>query len=149
MKLSKTNIFLISFLGAGVIVYSGLLFLLPVVLNSSFMVQKYEQAIAKKTGFPVKIDGFKFVTHPNLSFGVKVGKIISKTDKSSDIVNISDISYSTKLLSVKPEKVDIKDIYIDFSKIQSFVESKNKTSSKDKFDLGYFPLLNINHIYIR
>lgn len=149
MKLSKLNIFLISFWGTGVIFYAGLLFGVPAVLNSQVMVHKYEDIISKKTGFPVKIEGFKFETHPNLSFDISAAKILSKTNGGVDVVNVSDIFYKTNSLSVKPKSVDIKDVYIDFSEIQSFMQGKKDSSDKSDFDLGYFPLLNIKRIYTK
>ena len=120
MKLSKFTIFSISFLSAGVLFYAGLMFVVPAVLNSDLMVQKYEQIISKKTGFPVKIEGFKFRMLPNLAFDVNAGRIVSKTEKGVDVINISDILYKTKPLSIKPKSVDVNDIYIDFTQIKSF-----------------------------
>lgn len=149
MKLSKFTIFSISFLSAGVLFYAGLMFVVPAVLNSGLMVRKYEQIISKKTGFPVKIEGFKFRTLPNLAFDVNAGHILSKTEKGVDVINISDILYKTKPLSIKPKSVDVNDIYIDFTQIKSFMQSKDKESGENDFDLGYFPLLNVKHIYTK
>ena len=120
MKLSKFTIFSISFLSAGVLFYAGLMFVVPAVLNSDLMVQKYEQIISKKTGFPVKIEGFKFRMLPNLAFDVNAGRIVSKTEKGVDVINISDILYKTKPLSIKPKSVDVNDIYIDFTQIKFY-----------------------------
>lgn len=149
MKLSKLNIFLVSFFSTGIIFYIGLLFVLPILLNSSFMVHKYEQMISKKTGFPVKIEGFRVKTHPNLSFDVKAEHIISKTEKGVDVVNVSDILYKTKFFSIKPKSVDVNDIYIDFTQMKSFMQTKDKNSDDNDFDLGYFPLLNIKRVYTK
>ena len=69
MKFSKVSTILLSavVLSTGA-VYSFLLFGAPAILNSSFMVKKYENLISEKTGFPVEIKNFKFKTNPNLSF---------------------------------------------------------------------------------
>ena len=60
MKFSRVTTILLSavILSTGV-VYSFLLFGVPMILNSSYMVRKYESLISEKTGFPVEIEDFK------------------------------------------------------------------------------------------
>lgn len=150
MKFSKIFTILASSvaLSAGV-VYIFLLYGAPAILNSSFMVNKYENLISEKTGFPVKIKDFDFKTNPNLSFQLNVGSILSQKDSKIDILNIQDIEYSTKILSIKPNYVGINYVYADFSEIKSFIENKDKKTEKSSFNLDYFPMLNIKSVFVK
>ena len=143
MKFSRVTTILLSavILSTGV-VYSFLLFGVPMILNSSYMVGKYESLISEKTGFPVVIEDFKFKTNPNLSFDLNVGSVLSQKDSTIDVINIKDLEYKTKILSIKPSYVGINDVYADFSEIKSFMKDKDKKSEKNSFNLDYFPNLN-------
>ena len=149
MKFSKLNIIFISVVFASVIFYSFLLFGVPVILNSGFMVKKYENLIAEKTGFPVNVEGFRFKTNPNLSFDVKVNKVLSQTDKGVDVVNLDSLLYESNVLSVKPKSVTLDNIYADFSLVKDFAEKQKRKSGKSSFNLGYFPILKINNVFVK
>ena len=150
MKFSRVTTILLSalILSTGV-VYSFLLFGVPMILNSSYMVGKYESLISEKTGFPVEIEGFKFKTNPNLSFDLNVGSVLSQKDSTIDVINIKDLEYKTKFLSIKPSYVGINDVYADFSEIKSFMKDKDKKSEKNSFNLDYFPNLNIKKVFVK
>lgn len=149
MKFSKLNIVLISIVFASVIFYLFLLFGFPAVLNSGFMVKKYESIIAEKTGFPVQILGFKFKTNPNLSFDVKVDKMYSKTDSGADVINIDSLLYESNILSVKPKFVAVEDVFADFSLVKNFTEKQKRKSDKSSFNLNYFPILKIKNVFVK
>ena len=97
MKFSRVTTILLSalILSTGV-VYSFLLFGVPMILNSSYMVGKYESLISEKTGFPVVIEDFKFKTNPNLSFDLNVGSVLSQKDSTIDVINIKYLEYKNK-----------------------------------------------------
>ena len=149
MKFQKLNIIFISAVFASVIFYSFLLFGVPAILNSGFMVKKYENLIAEKTGFPVNVNGFRFKTNPNLSFDVKVNKVLSKTDKGEDVVNLDSLFYKSNVLSIKPKSVTVDNIYADFSLVKDFAEKQKRKSGKSSFNLGYFPILKIKNVFVK
>ncbi len=149
MKFSKLNVFFVSVVLASVIFYMFLLFGFPVIMNSGFMVKKYENILARKTGFPVQINGLKFTTNPNLSFNVRVKDVVSKNDLGKDVISVDSLLYKSNVLSIKPKLLNVEKIYIDFTEIRDFVERQDRKSSKNSFDLGYFPILNIKNIFVK
>lgn len=149
MKFSKLNIVLISIVFASVIFYLFLLFGLPVILNSGFMVKKYENIIAEKTGFPVKIQGFKFLTNPNLSFDVNVNKVLSETETGATVINVDSLLYKSNVLSINPKSVVVDNIYADFSLVKDYAQKNKKDSRKSSFNPGYFPILKIKNVFVK
>ena len=147
MKFQKLNIIFISAVFASVIFYSFLLFGVPAILNSGFMVKKYENLIAEKTGFPVNVNGFRFKTNPNLSFDVKVNKVLSKTDKGEDVVNLDSLFYKSNVLSIKPKSVTVDNIYADFSLVKDFAE-KQKRKRREKRRIAAYRLIVLNMSYM-
>ena len=119
-------------------------FALPEILNSDYMVGKYEALIENKTGFPVQIMDFDFKTNLNLSFVVKVGKISSKNDE----INLENIKYESRVLSLTPKKVDAKMVYLDLENAKSVFPEKKENKNID-INSVHFPVLNIEDAYIK
>lgn len=150
MKLSKKNICLISaiFLVVLCIAYSLFLFALPPILNSHKFVSKYESILSQKLSVKVHIQDFKLKTNPDLSIDITAKSIDTNTPSKEDSLNFKNICYKSKVLSLKPQKLDIDYIQADFNRLKSYFES-DKKSKKSQLNINYLPLINIKKASIK
>ena len=123
------------------------LFILPPIMNSGFMIKKYEKILSSKLGMPVSIEGLKFSSHPNLSFDFKIKQIFIN-ENNNHIFEINDGQYISHQLSAKPKKIDIDEVFIDLGRLQTKLKSDKNNSSKFDFTFSSYPMVNINQIYI-
>jgi len=127
--------------------FAFLIYGVPAILNSQTAGQKYEQFLSDKTGVDVHIDGFHFNWNKNLSFSIKLKQIIAKDNKAS-VVNIKNIDYTAKRFSIKPDKVNINSIYLDFEKLKPRLSNNGKKSG-ESLNVDYLPIINVKKAYIR
>ena len=120
---------------------------LPLILNSDTAVKKYEQFLSAKTGTDVSIDGFKFKLNRNFTFDITVKNIEAK-DKKDNVVDFKNIDYKSNRLSIKPEKLNIDSIYLDFEKLKPHLNTGKKDSGSS-LKMDYLPVINIKKAVIR
>ena len=141
---------LLSFIVALTLGYSALVFGLPALLNSNYAVKKYENFISKKTGFPVNIQGFKLNINKDISFNLDIARVLSQNNENQSILDINNLSLSTKSLSIKPQTIALNTAYIDFSKMKAILENKKKDDNKKTtFNPSFYPMIDINKIFIK
>ena len=126
MNIKKISIISISsFAVFFAICYFVFLFVLPPILNSHFMVKKYEKILCEKLGYSVKLEDFEYKSNPNISFNLKAGKILAYNVQTENLVlNTKDFGYFSKMFSIKPKKIDVNTIYLDCRNLKQQVEKK-------------------------
>ena len=137
------SVILVMLFGLGIFVFWGL----PKVLNSSAAIKKYEQILSEKFGVEVLIDGFHISLHKNLTYDITVKKI-NANDNNTGIVEFKDIEYNSKLLSKKPDKLNIDSIYLDYEKLKPQL-NKNKKDGSSSLNINYLPVINIRDAFVR
>jgi len=150
MKFSRKYLYLILiipvvFAGIG---YLSFLYIVPPVLNSNKMIQKYERVLTQKLNVPVSIRGLKIKTHPNLSFEASADVISAQNNKNEQLIEIKKAFYSSKKFSLEPKRIDINYIFADYSKLKDILKTPEKQSDST-FNTDKFPLINIENIYIK
>lgn len=128
--------------------YAGLIFCIPIALNSEFMVKKYENILSSKLDLNVRLTDFKFLISPALSIKLSVGNITAKNNVHKSVINIKDLSLISDSFSIIPKTIDIDKIYIDCSSLNRSIEFP-KSSSKNILHLDFSPVINTNRIYVK
>ncbi len=131
-----------------VLFYGSLLFILPFVMNSSFMINNYEAFLEKKTGFPVKIEDLNFSVEPNFVYFLKVGKICSENDDNKKVLSVEKMKFSSNIFSPRPIGIVADNVHIDLSQLKSF-KQRDKKSKKNGLEFSYFPMLRVNRLYLK
>ena len=159
MKISKVYIYVIIVIL--LTLYCCIFCILPVILNSSFMVRKYQVFLESKFSVPVVLKNFHFATNPDLTFSVYIGKLeIGSGVKAkgalynknkvfqNNVLSIKNLEIGTKFMSPKPKTIMVDRIYVDVSELKKHMAHNNKTQ-KSKLNLSYFPIMTINKIYLK
>lgn len=157
MKIKRVYIFSVMFIILGI--YCGILYLLPVVLNSDFMVAKYETFLSSKLSASVEIKNFHFKSNPDLTYSVRLGELGVISDKiqkvecsknedvSNKILLVKNFEFGSMFLSPRPKKVIADSIYLDIKEFRKYLSLGSK-KSKRQLNLSYFPIININNLYL-
>lgn len=123
-------IFLISGL---IFLYAFFLFLVPLILNSSFFKDKVESFIEQKYSVNLFIDNLKFRTSYNLLLTLSIDNFsLQDDDKKLLVIDNSLINFDVKSLKVK--KINIDYLFLDKVEIEhKFLNSNQKKSNKKSF----------------
>lgn len=149
MKFSKKNLYILIFAPIVLVVLTYILFLfaVPKVLNSGYMVQKYENFLTEKLGLPVKLEGFYYTSKPDISFNAGA-KDLKIENNNSLLFEIKNPSYTSKSFSLKPKSVNVDYIFADYDGLKTFLKKNNNTTNQS-FDFKSLPIINIKNAFVK
>ena len=124
--------------------YLGVLFLLPLTINSKATVNKLESLIFNKTSIETNITGLNLKVSPRLLFILNVDSIDAKY-KNVSVIDIKNLSFNYKLLQNHLSLVSAKNIYIDADSLKQFVKTTPK-KKKGKFEVKKKPEIHIQKL---
>ena len=109
------------------------LFVLPPVLSSPVFINKINSLISSKTNIDIKSEHFLFTSYPNLSFDLKMNKLmISKDNVEILTAKNADIRFDIRKMSL--EKIDVDYVFVNEAGLKKFFSKKsNRTSFQYKF----------------
>lgn len=119
------------------------------ILNSKLVKNNIEHFLSKKVCNPVDVNGLKFVVNYDLSFDLNVSNISSYRKNYDKLFYLENLSYKSKVLSLKPDYIALNNLYIDISENTCFKNLEDSSGKNKEFDLGYLPILQIKNIYIK
>ena len=141
-KLDKgIQIIIAAVLATAILLYCFFLFLLPKIINSPKNIAKIEKLLLNKTGFAVKIDGFRYESNPNLTFDLKAKQISAASGEKENLIDIDNLDYHAFILNKKHGKLSADYIFADINLIKKYFKTEKK--DKKKLDLSDFPITNI------
>lgn len=149
MKFIKKNLYILIFapIVLAVLTYILFLFAIPKVLNSNYMVSKYEKFLTEKLGLPVKLEGFYYTSKPDISFNAGV-KNLKIENNNSLLLEIKNPSYTSKNFSLKPKSINADYIFADYNELKTFL-TKNNNKTTRSFDLKSLPIINIKNTFVK
>ena len=146
MKKSLKIIFYTLFLSV-VILYFGVVFLLPQVVNSQLMINKLQSLIYNKTNIETNIIGLKLKISPKLVLDLNVNSIDAKNNNVS-VANIQNLFLKHELLQNHLKIISASNIFIDGNYLKQFKKEK-KNKNKKNFQLNNIPEIHIKKIVLK
>ena len=128
-----------------VILYLGIVFLLPQIMNSKFIINKMQSSICNKTGIKSNISALNLKVSPTLVFVLSVDSINAKYDNKL-AADINNILLKYKLLQNNLTLISAKNIYVDGNILKQFKKDKPKKKKKGNFELSKLPEVNIQSL---
>ena len=126
-----------------ILLYLGIVILLPCVVNSPAVTNKIESLIFDKTGAETKIAGLNLKISPKLVAVLNIDSI-NATNKDVSVVDIKNVSINSKLLQKKLTLVSANSIYINGKILKQFKKEKKK--KKGKLELRKLPEIHIRNL---
>ncbi len=105
--------------------------------------------MSKKVCNPVRIENLKFSTNYDLSFNLDVSNVYSLNMGKDKFLGLRRLFYKSRVLSFKPEEVMLDNLYIDMSQNTCYEKFSNSSEQKNRFNLDYLPILNINNVFVK
>ncbi len=139
LKITCYSIFL-----SVVIIYLGVVFLLPKIVNNKTTINKIQSLIFDKTGIETNIIGLNLQISPKLNIALDVDSIDTKY-KNAPIFDVKDLSLNYKLLQQHLTLVAAKNIYINGNSLKKLPKRQEKKNTK-KFDLNKIPEIHVQNI---
>jgi len=128
------------------VLYFGIVFGLPAIINSSGFSATLEKLILDKTGITTDIDDLKINVSPKLSGELYFNEFkIFNNKKTAAQITKFQADIDLKKLSLK--KIHSDYVSVDINSLQEVLPKKKKTSSKS-FNMDKLPELEINKINI-
>ena len=129
-------------------VYLGVVFVLPQIINSKFMINKLQSAIYNKTKIETQITGLKLKISPVFVVDFKVDSVDSMYN-NTPVVDIKDFSLNYKLLQKHLTSINAKNIYVDGEILKQFAKPSQKKKKQGKFELTKCPEIHIQKIIFK
>ncbi|MBR1461696.1 hypothetical protein IJ596_08735 [bacterium] len=126
------------------VLYMGVVFLLPQVINSDAAIKKLETFILHKSGMNTNIEGLELKVSPKLNFILNIDSVNSKSNNVS-VFNLEKFSLSYKLPQNRLISINADNIYIDGQVLKQLQENSHK-KHETKFNLGKCPEIHINKV---
>lgn len=145
-KVLKITFYLI-FLSV-VIVYFGIVFLLPQAVNSKIAINKLQSLIYSKTKIQTNIKGLKLKISPKLIFDLNIDSIDAKNNNNVSVVNIKNLSLKHELLQNHLKLISADNIFIDGDYFKQFKKEKKK-KNKNNFKLSNIPEIHIQKFTLK
>ena len=139
-KIFKITFYII-FLTA-IILYLGVVFLLPQIVNSDTMQKEFSHFVNKKSGVETTITALNLKISPKLIVTLKIDNFDSRYKKVS-VLNLKNVSISYKLLQKQLSSVNADNIYIDGDWLKQLPKQKPKKNKKE-FSLDNFPKTHVS-----
>ena len=130
-----------------VIVYFGIVFLLPQAVNSKIAINKLQSLIYSKTKIQTNIKGLKLKISPKLIFDLNIDSIDAKNNNVS-VVNIKNLSLKHELLQNHLKLISADNIFIDGDYFKQFKKEKKK-KNKNNFKLSNIPEIHIQKFALK
>lgn len=143
MKKILTITFCIIFLSV-VVLYFGIVFLLPQIVNSNSIQKELSHFVNKKSGVETSIDSLKLKVSPILVFTLKIDNFDSKY-KNVSVLNLKNVSINYKLLQNQLSSVNAENIYIDGNWLKQ-LPKQNPKKNKKEFKLENSPEIHISKL---
>ena len=145
-RVNRIFLNIIIFLISGfVLLYALFLFILPIILNSSFFREKVESFFEQKYSVNLLIDNLKFRTSYNLLLTLSIDNFsLQDNDKKILVLNDSLINFNVKSLNV--ENINIDYLFLDKVELErKFKKSGEQKSNKKSIILeNILPEINLN-----
>ena len=138
-KILKITFYIITL--SVVLLYLGIVFLLPAIINNQSVINKAEVLIYKKTGIETTIKGLNLKISPCFNFALNIENVNAKY-KNSPVLDIENVFLNYELLHHQLTKISAKTIYIDGDKLKQFSPKTHK-KKKGNFELKKIPETNI------
>ncbi len=141
------NIFKITFciiLLSVAILYTGIVFLLPQIINNKMTINKLQSLIHSKTGIETNITALNLKISPTLLLVLNI-ESIDGINNHNTVLDIKKVSVNYKLLKNELILINAKKIYVDGNYLKQLKKSPNK-NKKNNFELGKLPEINIQNL---
>jgi len=126
------------------VLYFGVIYLLPNVINNNIIINKLESLIFHKTDLETNIEGFTLKVSPKLDFVLYITDINSKYNNVS-VLDITNFSLNYKLLENRITSINANEVYIDEKALKQFKKNPQK-KHKNKFELSKCPEIHIKKL---
>ena len=113
-----------------IILYLGVVFLLPNIINSDTIQKELSTIVNKKSGVETTITALKLNISPKLFVTLKIDNLDSKYKKVS-VLNLKNVSLNYKLLQNQLSSVSAENIYIDGNWLKQLPKQKTKKDKKE------------------
>lgn len=123
------------------ILYLGIVFLLPSIINSKITINKLQSLILEKTGTETNIAGLNLKISPKLNVILNIVSLDAKNNNVY-VVDIKNISLNYKLLQKRLTLVSANNIFIDGNYLKQFKKERKK-EKKGKFEPNNIPEIHI------
>ncbi|MBO6273404.1 hypothetical protein J6O48_11580 [bacterium] len=143
MKKFLKIIFCIIFISV-IILYIGVVFLLPQFVNCKTVQKELSYLVNKKSGVETTISALRLNISPNLVVRLKIDSLNTKYKKVS-VLNLKNVSINCKLLQKQLSSVNADNIYIDGDWLKQLPKQKPKKNKK-KFSLDNIPEIHISKL---
>lgn len=127
-----------------IILYGGIVFLLPKIVNSKTVQKALTSFIYKKTKIETNITGLNLEITPKLTVVLNVDDIDAKSNNIT-VVGIKKVLLNYKLSENRMTSINVDDVYIDGNILKQFKKSPRK-KRKNNFELSKFPEIHINNV---
>ena len=127
-----------------VILYIGIVCLLPQIVNSKAVINKLRTLIYNKTEIETTIDGLNLKVSPTLTFYLKVNSIAGKKN-DVQVIDVKNFSANYGLLNKQLTLIKADNIYIDGNSLKQLKKDKKK-KKHTKFELNKLPETHIKQI---
>jgi len=124
-----------------IVLYLGIVFMLPQIINSKITINKLETIIYKKTGIETTITNFNLKVSPKLIFTLNVDSIDSKYNKDC-VADIKNLSLCYELPKKNLTFISANNIYVDGNILKQLNKAKPKKEKKES-ELKALPEIHI------
>lgn len=143
MKKFFSILFLI-LLSSVLVVYLGIVLLLPEIISNEIIINKLESLILHKSGLETNIEGLDLKVSPKLNFVLNINSVNPKYNKVS-VLDVKNLSLNYKLLENRITLINVNSIFVDGNALKQFKKPEQK-KSKRKLELSKCPDIHINNI---
>lgn len=130
-----------------IVLYLGIVCVLPSIINSKNTINKIQSLIHSKTGIETTITGFNLKIYPTFTIVLNVDSIDAK-DNNISVADIKNLSLKYKLLQKRLTLISADNIFVDGDCLKQFKREGENKKKRGKFDLKKLPEIHIlNLIY--
>ena len=137
ITLGALLLFLITF-------YFGIVCVLPSIINSNAVINKFQAFIHNKTGLYTNITGLNLKISPKLTVILKIGSIDAKNNNVS-VADIKNLSLKYKLLPKHLTLISANNIFIDGDYFRQF-KKEGKKKKKNNIELKNIPEIHVSNL---
>ena len=130
-----------------IVLYLGVVCILPSVINSKTTINKLQFFILNKTGAETTITGLNLKISPKLNIALNVDSIDAKNNDVS-VADIKNIAINYKVLQKNLTLVSANNIFIDGNYLKQ-LKKKTKKENKRKFEIKNIPEIHIQKFVLK
>ena len=131
-----------------IVLYLGIVFLLPKIINNKSIISSLQSVILEKTGTETSITGLNLKIYPNLTVNLKLDSLDAKNNNIT-AANIKNLSIRCELLQKHPALVSADNIFIDGNHFKQFKRGKKEGKKRVKFEPSDIPEFHIQKLVFK